>query len=70
MIMNSFIDQAQVKLAFNWSCYDKLKELEILCPDQSGKQIYRKGQLVWKTKALIVQDKLLRLKELCAVNQI
>ena len=73
MIMNSLIEkligQVQVKLTFNWSCYDKLKELEIICPDESGKQIYRKGQVAWKTRALIVQDKLLGLKELYTVNE-
>lgn len=45
-----------------WSYYDELKSLESICPSEDGRAIYRKGQLVWKTKALIVEDGMIFLR--------
>lgn len=45
-----------------WGYYDELKRLRDACPSQEGKAIYRRGQLMWKTKALIVEDNMLALR--------
>ena len=67
--MNVFLEIAQASVDYYWACYDRLKELESVMSTETGKSTYRRGQLAWKTKALIVEDGTMRLKELCTVNQ-
>jgi hypothetical protein len=42
-----------------WTHYDLMVQLEGICPDEAGKRQYRRGQLQYKTLALIYDDKLL-----------
>jgi hypothetical protein len=46
-----------------WHSYDILRESESLCTNQRGKEIYRRGCLHYKTKALVLEEriKLIRL---------
>ena len=67
--MNVFLEIAQASVDYYWASYDKLKELESVMSTETGKSACRRGQLAWKTKALIVEDGTMRLKELCTVNQ-
>lgn len=59
-----FIKLAQEIIDSHWANYDTLKDIEQTCLDPAGKTIYQRGQLKWKTRALIVEDNLFRLKEL------
>lgn len=41
-----------------WHYVDELQSLEKICQSPEGKATYRQGWLVWKTKALILDDHL------------
>ena len=61
------LEASQVVIDKLWHFYDDFVRLEQICRDDWGKQIYRGAQLVWKTKALIAENKLARAKELCTL---
>lgn len=41
-----------------WHSYDTLRESESLCTNQRGKEIYRRGCLHYKTKALVLEERI------------
>jgi hypothetical protein len=45
-----------------WRDYEKMVELEETCPDKASLRRCRKGQLHYKTLALIFQDRSQKLK--------
>lgn len=51
-----------------WRYHDELKALEIVCQSQEGKAIYRRGQLMWKTKAMIVEDNMITLRNVTPIT--
>ena len=61
--MNAILKRYRDYIQGLWHSYDTLRESESLCTNQRGKEIYRRGCLHYKTKALVLEEriKLIRL---------
>ena len=61
--MNAILKRYNDYIQGLWYSYDTLRESESLCTNQRGKEIYRRGCLHYKTKALVLEEriKLIRL---------